>query len=111
VGRSWGRTRFNHRLKVGNTTVNNKHSLGGIVGAGAENLSLTNTDGTKTEEEINGRTIGFLTFGGGYVFSSNKFAFGVFTGIDWGVGEISNSWDYDSRLWIGIGVGYDIFKL
>ncbi len=118
LGRSWGLTKFNHRLKVGNKITTHKHSLGGILGTGAETLSLANTNrikddalGIDEESEVKDRTIGFLSLGGGYVYSRNKFAFGFFAGFDFGVGEVSNTWDYNNRLWIGFGIGYDIFKI
>ena len=109
-GWSTGNTRFNRRVKVKNKTITNKHSFGFIVGTGAEKLSLANTDGTKIEADIKDKMIGFLTLGGGYVRTLNKFGFGVFAGWDIGVGEISKTWDYDKRLWVGVGIGYDLFK-
>lgn len=112
AGHTWGITKFHHRLKVGNITTTIKHTLGAVIGTATETLSIKNTDGTKdapkTSEEF---TIGLLSTGVGYVYSRNKIALGIFYGWDFGVGSISNTWNYDNRPWLGIGLGYDIFKL
>ncbi|UII76085.1 hypothetical protein LV716_17740 [Flagellimonas sp. HMM57] len=111
-GYTWGTTRFHYRKKVGNRTIVNKHTIGGLLGTGTETLSANNTDGTseapKGSDEF---SIGLLSTGFGYVYSRNKFAIGAFFGFDFGVGSVSNTWNYDNRPWIGIGLGYDIFKL
>lgn len=112
AGYTFGSTKFNRRVKVKNREIVRKHTIGGLIGTGTETLSINNTDGTdkapKKDEEF---TIGIASFGLGYVYSRNKLAIGIFYGKDFGVGSISNTWNYDNRPWIGLGLGYDIFKL
>ena len=110
-GYSWGKTKFNHRKKIGNKSVTKKHTLGLLMGTGVEKLTSKNTDGSEdapnSTEEF---TIGLFSTGAGYVYSRNKIAVGFFYGYDFGVGSISNTWNYDNRPWLGFGLGYDIFK-
>ncbi|WP_424002501.1 hypothetical protein [Maribacter sp. IgM3_T14_3] len=111
-GHTYGKTKFNYREKIGNRTITKKYSAGLFLGTAAETLNKSNTD--TLVSKISGsetRTIGLLSTGLGFIHSRNNLALGVFIGWDIGAGEISNSWYYDERMWIGIGIGYDIFKL
>lgn len=112
LGGTIGQSNFHYRKKIGNKTITHKNSFGIFLGTAAETLNASNTDDSAnapTDSET--RTIGLFSTGLGYVYSRNKLAIGAFVGWDFGVGSISNTWDYDGRPWIGIGLGYDIFKL
>ena len=111
-GHTWGRTNFQHRKKVGNRTFTYKNSLGAFLGSSVQQINEKNTDdssGAPTGEEE--RSIGLISMGIGFVKSWNKIAIGVFSGIDVGVGDDANSWVHNGRPWIGIGFGYDLFKI
>ncbi|PRX54407.1 hypothetical protein [Flagellimonas meridianipacifica] len=111
-GYTFGSTKFNRRIKVKNREIVRKVTFGVLLGTGTETLKETNTDGTEEapmgSDEL---TIGVASLGTGLVYSRNKLAIGLFYGWDFGVGSTSNTWNYDNRPWIGIGLGYDIFKL
>jgi hypothetical protein len=47
----------------------------------------------------------------GGVVQLNKFQFGVTVGLDLMAGEAGRSWVYKRRPWIGIGIGYSLFRL
>ncbi|MCW3074261.1 MAG: hypothetical protein JWP69_1330 [Flaviaesturariibacter sp.] len=51
-----------------------------------------------------------LTFSLGYVAEFNKFQFGVFSGLDMLTGEVGRNWVYRNRPWIGLTLGYSIFR-
>jgi hypothetical protein len=36
---------------------------------------------------------------------------GVFLGYEFGVGSGAGKWDYHGRPWVGLGVGFNLFKL
>lgn len=112
MGKTWGKTKFNHNKKTGNREFTTKKTFGILLGTTAEKLTKANTDGSddapKDSEEV---TIGLFSPGLGYVWSWNKFAIGFFAGFDFGVGEISDTWNYDNRPWLGVGIGYDVLKL
>ncbi|MGN7513025.1 MAG: WW domain binding protein 11 [Allomuricauda sp.] len=111
-GYSFGRTNFLHKKKVGNRTTVHKHTIGVIAGTTAETLTKINTNGSneapKNSESL---TIGLISPGFGYVYSRNKFSVGAFFGWDFGIGSVSNTWNYDKQPWLGVGIGYEIFKL
>lgn len=46
----------------------------------------------------------------GYVFEIKKFQIGAFTGIDYLAGDVGKKWVYRNRPWVGISLGYSIFK-
>lgn len=111
-GYSWGKTKFTHRKKIGNRTKTNKNTIGLLLGSSAVTLETTNTNITTTQLQGDKEgTIGTVSFGLGYIKSWNKVSFGLFTGIDKGVGRVSNTWIYNGKPWLGIGLGYDLFKL
>lgn len=111
-GFSWGKTKFTHRKKIGNRIRTIKNTFGAFLGSSAVVLSPGNTNITlnKPLGDAEG-TIGTVSFGLGYVKNWNKLTIGAFYGIDKGVGSVSKSWTYDGKQWLGIGVGYDLFKM
>ena len=111
-GWTWGKTKFTHRKKIGNRTNTKKNTLGLFLGSSAVELKATNTNITLAQPQGDREgTFGTISFGLGYVKSWNKISIGLFTGIDKGVGRVSEAWIYDGKPWLGIGVGYDLFKL
>ncbi|MCU7548165.1 hypothetical protein OCK74_03525 [Chitinophagaceae bacterium LB-8] len=51
-----------------------------------------------------------LTLSLGYLFEYNKFQIGAFAGYDLVAGEVGRQWIYRNRPWIGINLGFSIFK-
>ena len=52
-----------------------------------------------------------LTLSAGYVFDlANKFQLGIFIGQDMLAGEAGRKWVYRNRPWIGLSLGFSIFK-
>ncbi|WCO03170.1 hypothetical protein [Psychroserpens ponticola] len=111
-GYTWGNTKFTHRKKIGNRTFTSKNTLGVFIGSSAVELKGTNTDITLDQPQGDREgTFGTISFGIGYVKSWNKISVGLFGGIDKGVGRVAKTWIYNGKPWLGIGVGYDLFKL
>ncbi len=111
-GYTWGNTKFTHRKKIGNRVFTTKNTIGLFVGPSAVELKATNTDITLGQPQGDREgTFGTVSFGIGYVRSWNKISVGVFGGIDKGVGRVAEAWIYDGKPWLGVGIGYDLFKL
>ena len=111
-GWTWGKTKFTHRKKIGNRTNTKKNTLGLFLGSSSVEVKATNTNITLAQPQGDREgTFGTISFGLGYVKSWNKISIGLFTGIDKGVGRVSEAWIYDGKPWLGVGVGYDLFKL
>ncbi len=111
AGYSMGWTKFHHRKKVGNKTIENKVTLGAFLGAASEELSSKNTNGDNKFTDSQTESIGLLSRGFGLLYSRNKINVGVFMGWDKGIGTSGKAWNHDGHLWLGAGLGYDIFKL
>ena len=112
AGYSWGKTKFQHRSKVGNRTVKFNNSVGIFLGPSTVTLNASNTNFSENAPTgSQTRTVGLISFGTGYVWSWNKLALGGFIGIDYGIGNDSETWNFNGKPWIGFGVGYDLFKL
>jgi hypothetical protein len=47
----------------------------------------------------------------GVVIDFQKFQFGVYTGIDFLYGELNKYWVYRNQPWLGIGIGYSLFRV
>ncbi len=110
-GFSFGTTKFFHRKKVGNKTINRKITLGALLGASTVELNSSNTsaaddplgEGVKI-------TKGLRTLGIGAVYSYNKINFGLFIGSDKSIGKDAKKWNYNNSLWFGVGLGYSLFS-
>lgn len=46
----------------------------------------------------------------GFVFDVQSFQFGLYLGMDFLYGEPNNYWVYRNQPWLGIGIGYSLFK-
>ncbi|BAO77067.1 porin [Winogradskyella sp. PG-2] len=111
LGFSYGNSSFMFRDKVGNKSNSWKLTGGIILGASTVELNSSNTSSANIPIE-SGNTInqGLFSFGFGATYAFNKFNFGVFYGWDYSLGEASEKWNYDKLPWLGIGVGYSLFK-
>lgn len=112
AGHSWGDTKFIHRKKIGNREISKKITLGAFIGFSALEIATSNSDRRlgNTNFDPDG-TIGTFNYGVGMIGSYNKISMGVFAGIDNGVGDLAQSWIYNGNPWIGVGIGYELFKL
>nr|WP_321223404.1 hypothetical protein [uncultured Psychroserpens sp.] len=112
LGFSYGNSSFMYRDKVGNKSNTWKLSGGVILGASTVELNNSNTSNAEIPIE-SGNTInqGLFSFGFGATYSFNKLNFGVFYGWDYSLGDASKKWNYNKQPWLGIGVGYSLFKI
>lgn len=112
LGYSYGNTSFMFRDKVGNKSNTWKITGGIILGASTVKLNNTNTSSAEIPIE-SGNTVdqGLLSFGFGATYSFNKLNFGLFYGWDYSLGDISDKWNYNGLPWLGVGVGYSLFKI
>lgn len=115
-GLSFGNTKF-ARPSKGNEFKTTTWKLTGslILGFTPVALNNSNTNNVRSENpnintEIN-RTVGAITLGGGIMYAIDNFNFGVFAGLDHARGQSRDEWDYQNRMWLGIGLGYSLFKL
>ncbi len=46
----------------------------------------------------------------GFIFDYQSFQFGLYTGMDFLDGEPNKLWVYRNKPWMGIGIGYSLFK-
>lgn len=112
LGFSYGNTSFMFRDKVGNKSNTWKLTGGIILGASTVELNNSNTSSAEIPLE-SGSTIsqGLFSFGFGATYSFNKLNFGVFYGWDYSLGGVSKKWNYNKLPWLGVGIGYSLFKI
>lgn len=111
LGYSYGNTSFMFRDKVGNKSNTWKLSGGVILGASTVKLNSSNTSSAENPiESGNSVDQGLFSFGFGTTYSFNKLNFGLFYGWDYSLGDASNKWNYNGLPWLGVGVGYSLFK-
>jgi len=112
AGWAWGKTSFFHKKKVGHTSNTWKFNIGIIAGTSTVTLNSNNTsldlEPLDPEKEI---IKGLASLGSGATYSFNKINFGLFLGNDYGVGRDANKWNYNKKPWLGVGLGYSLFKL
>ncbi|WP_282087084.1 hypothetical protein [Aquimarina algiphila] len=106
AGYSFGKQLFFHRKKVGNKTNTTKWTVGAFFGGNAVELN----EGNSRLEEGKVYNQGALSYGGALGYSFNKINVAAFVGWDRIVGANRDVWKYNDKVWIGFGVGYDLFK-
>ncbi len=108
-GITWGWTSFTYRQGTVNESNDWNLTVGPILGVSVVTLNSKNTLG-EVLEDTETLNKGLVSMGLGLTFTFNKFAGGVFYGWDYAVGEYSNNWFYNKRPWIGLGIGFSLFK-
>ena len=104
-GYSWGTSKFTRKKEIGNTEVEQKNTLGILLGT--EQLAFDFVDDSqRTLEESSA----LISTGLGFVHSYQNFTVGLTGGFDFALGENKNNWDYHARPWLGLAIGYSIFS-
>jgi len=112
LGYAIGKTYFTQRNKIGVKSNTWKVTFGGILGTSTIELDSNNTSldlAPLTSDESFVKGLASLGFGA--TFSYNKINLGVFLGQDYAIGENADKWNYNKEPWLGIGLGYSLFKL
>ncbi|QHI39071.1 hypothetical protein IMCC3317_44720 [Kordia antarctica] len=101
-GKSW--EKFSYKKGREPKLTNNQNAY---VFAGLNKLSLTkkNTDGKN-----DGDNILSISSGIGYQYGYGKLGLSLLLGIDLPVSSIGQNWVFKYQPWLGIGIGYSIFK-
>lgn len=86
----------------------NKYAINTLVGFTVASVAV---DSLTTKGRVNSNTSA-ASFSPhfGFVFDVQSFQFGLYTGIDFLYGEPNNYWVYRNQPWLGIGIGYSLFK-
>jgi hypothetical protein len=86
----------------------NKYAVNTLVGFTVGSVAV---DGETTKGKISSNTSA-ASFSPhfGFVFDVQSFQFGLYTGIDYLYGEPNKYWVYRNQPWLGIGIGYSLFK-
>ena len=83
-----------------------------FVGFNQLTLDQTNTlAATLPYEDDESIKIGALSIGTGAVYNIRNISLGLYLGSDVALGTRADDWDYNERLWIGVGFGYKLKML
>ena len=110
IGHTNGSTKFLHREKVDNKEFKTYFTNGIYLGVSTTTLNSVNTSRATTplvDEEV---TAGLFSIGYGFGGGIDKVTLMTFIGIDFAVGAKSDLWNYEGKPYLGLGVGYDLFK-
>ena len=110
AGYTTGSTTFLHREKVGNKEFKSYFTTGAYFGVSTTTLNATNTSRAKNPLVDTEVTTGLFSIGGGLGGGIDKVSLMVFIGFDFAVGAKSELWNFNAVPYIGLGVGYDLFK-
>lgn len=85
-----------------------KYAINTLVGFTVASVAV---DSLTTKGKVNSNTSA-ASFSPhfGLVFDVQSFQFGLYTGIDFLYGEPNKYWVYRNQPWLGIGIGYSLFK-
>jgi len=106
AGYTTGKQLFRHRKKVGNKISSLTGTIGGFIGGNVVELNESNS--RNLSSKLNQ---GALSYGGGIALNYDKINIGFFVGWDKIVGANRDNWKFNDKVWLGIGIGYDLFKL
>lgn len=103
---SWGyRKEQGRHLKLPESSLN----IGAFFSLSAIELDASNT--SVGENPIVGdatSSIGTYATGLGLIFNIKGLNIGAFGGIESAFGARASDWNYQNRLWLGLGIGYDL---
>lgn len=107
LGYSFGKVRYMYRKNEEKTPAKLIISAGPFFSIAKVELdsSSTHTAAVPLSKKMN--TVS-LTPGFGVMADVYNFRVGLFTGWDFTVGEKAKLWDYNGKIWFGLGVGYNI---
>lgn len=106
LGRTKGIHKFSYRKKTGNKEYIQKTTKGLFLGV--DKLEFKFKD--EADKEVTVKTA-LISVGLGYLYAYQKFTVGLAAGFDFGLGDNVSEWDYHSRPFISIAVGYSLFNL
>ncbi|WP_139959327.1 transcriptional regulator [Flavicella sediminum] len=113
VGYKLGRAKYIYDKYDGMEEKTSGITIGAFIGLSSQKLdsisTSTNLQHLKKDIEVN---VASFSYGIGIVGDIRKFELGFFLGFDNALGSIGNKWNFDNKLWLGVGLGYklDIFK-
>ncbi len=112
LGLTYGNTKFIRREKV-NDKMNTWKLTGGLIlGTSTVTLNANNTTLAVAPLAANeSLTKGLFSLGLGATYAFNNFNLGIFYGWDYSIGENADKWNYNKEPWLGIGIGYSLFKI
>ena len=101
-GKSW--EKFSYK-KGRDPKLANTQNLYGFVGLSKLELNKKNTDELNDGDNILSISTGF-----GYQYGYGKLGLSVLLGMDLPVTSIGQNWVFKYQPWLGVGIGYSIFK-
>lgn len=101
-GKSWEKFSFK---KGREAKLTNTQNFYGFLGLNKLSLTKKNTDGVNDGDNI-------LTFssGIGYQYGYGKLGLSLLFGLDLPTSSIGKNWVFKYQPWLGLGIGYSIFK-
>lgn len=86
----------------------NKYAINTLLGFTIASVAV---DSITTKGKVNSNTSA-ASFSPhfGFVFDFQNFQFGFYSGVDFLYGEPNQHWVYRNQPWLGIGIGYSLFK-
>lgn len=112
TGRTWGRFRKGYTNNQLTDLSRCEITWGGFITFSTTSLdSLATTAGKNPFLKDKTATLGVVSVGTGAMGTLYNFQLGLFLGIDNGVGINTKNWNFNNKLWVGLGIGYDLKKL
>jgi hypothetical protein len=96
----------NFKLDKSKFTSRNNLALLAGVSLSSVPLDSATTKGFVISSTNNASVTGHI----GLLYQIDNFQIGLFSGIDYLSGKVGKAWVYRNKPWIGIGLGYSIFK-
>lgn len=87
-----------------------KSSLNYQLGAGIGSVNLNNTNAAGLESE-DAQQVATLTFFNGLMLQYKKVQVGFYLGVDQINNQKKNDWVSNGNIWLGFGIGYDLFNI
>jgi len=88
--------------------IGNNFSLSFLVGVGPSSININNKNSSDTSTSASTRNA--ATFSGTLLAQLNKVQLAVSIGIDKNLDNSTDNWIYQSKPWLSLGIGFNIFS-
>lgn len=111
-GRTFGRAGYRYEKYSANTFQSRWNvSIAGLFGLSAPEIGPSSTQSAGADSLRTKRLLLVASPGLGMMTNIRGVDLGVFLGVDHGITDGAAKWDYSNKPWLGLGVGFQLFKL
>lgn len=105
-----GRVKYGYKKSGSGSVKAHGFSTGLFLGTSV--LKIDSSTTLTADPPLDGeKSIAVFSPGWAFMYTFRDINIGAFVGIDYGIGQSASKWDYNERVWLGFGFGYNLGML